>query len=125
MINQISSNTHYLHVNLSGSNGPHISPGSSGAGQVRYNPSMNRLEVNDGAVWLELRNPNVELSLSTQAKKAIDWALRKMEVETERERRAQDNPALQKALEAVRRAEEQYELIDQLVGKDSVDYHRV
>jgi hypothetical protein len=125
MINQISSNTHYLHVNLSGSTGPHISPGSSGAGQVRYNPSMNRLEVNDGAVWLELRNPNVELSLSTQAKKAIDWALRKMEVETERERRAQDNPALQKALEAVRRAEEQYELIDQLVGKDSVDYHRV
>jgi hypothetical protein len=125
MINQISSNTHYLHVNLSGSNGPHISPGSSGAGQVRYNPSMNRLEVNDGAVWLELRNPNVELSLSTQAKKAIDWALRKMEVETERERRAETNPALQKALEAVRRAEEQYELIDQLVGKDSVDYHRV
>jgi hypothetical protein len=125
MINQISSNTHYLHVNLSGSNGPHISPGASGAGQVRYNPSMNRLEVNDGAVWLELRNPNVELSLSTQAKKAIDWALRKMEVETERERRAEHNPALQKALEAVRRAEEQYELIDQLVGKDSVDYHRV
>ena len=125
MINQISSNTHYLHVNLSGSNGPHISPGSSGAGQVRYNPSMNRLEVNDGAVWLELRNPNVELSLSSQAKKAIDWALRKMEVETERERRAETNPALQKALEAVRRAEEQYELIDQLVGKDSVDYHRV
>ena len=125
MINQISSNTHYLHVNLSGSNGPHISPGASGAGQVRYNPSMNRLEVNDGAVWLELRNPNVELSLSTQAKKAIDWALRKMEVETERERRAETNPALQKALEAVRRAEEQYELIDQLVGKDSVDYHRV
>ena len=125
MINQISSNTHYLHVNLSGSNGPHISPGSSGAGQVRYNPSMNRLEVNDGAVWLELRNPNVELSLSTQAKKAIDWALRKMEVETERERRAETNPALQKALEAVRRAEEQYELIDQLVGKDGVEYHRV
>jgi hypothetical protein len=125
MINQISSNTHYLHVNLSGSNGPHISPGSSGAGQVRYNPSMNRLEVNDGAVWLELRNPNVELSLSSQAKKAIDWALRKMEIETERERRAETNPALQKALEAVRRAEEQYELIDQLVGKDSVDYHRV
>jgi hypothetical protein len=86
---------------------------------------MNRLEVNDGAVWLELRNPNVELSLSTQAKKAIDWALRKMEVETERERRAEHNPALKKALEAVRRAEEQYELIDQLVGKDSVDYHRV
>jgi hypothetical protein len=125
MINQISSNTHYLHVNLSGSNGPHISPGSSGAGQVRYNPSMNRLEVNDGAVWLELRNPNVELSLSTQATKAIEWALRKMEVETERERRAEHNPALQKALEAVRRAEEQYELIDQLVGKDIVEYHRV
>jgi hypothetical protein len=125
MINQISSNTHYLHVNLSGSSGPHISPGSSGAGQVRYNPSMNRLEVNDGAVWLELRNPNVELSLSTQATKAIEWALRKMEVETERERRAEHNPALQKALEAVRRAEEQYELIDQLVGKDIVEYHRV
>jgi hypothetical protein len=48
-----------------------------------------------------------------------------MEVETERERRAETNPALQKALEAVRRAEEQYELIDQLVGKDSVDHHRV
>jgi hypothetical protein len=125
MINQISSNTHYLHVNLSGSNGPHISPGSSGAGQVRYNPSMNRLEVNDGAVWLELRNPNVELSLSTDAKTAISWALRKITEERERERRAEHNPALKKALEAVRRAEEQYELIDQLVGKDIVEYHRV
>jgi hypothetical protein len=86
---------------------------------------MNRLEVNDGAVWLELRNPNVELSLSTDAKTAISWALSKITEERERERRAETNPALKKALEAVRRAEEQYELIDQLVGKDSVDYHRV
>jgi hypothetical protein len=125
MIDQIYSNTHHIHVNRSGPAGPYISPGSSGAGHVRYNPNMNRLEVNDGSVWLELKYQDVSLTMSTQATKAIDWALRKMEQETERERRARDNPALQKALEAIRRAEEQYELIDQLVGKDGVEYHRV
>ena len=125
MIDQIYSNTHHIHVNRSGSAGPYISPGSSGAGQVRYNPNMNRLEVNDGSVWLELKHQDVQLTLSTQATKAIDWAMQKMAEERERERRAETIPALQKALEAVRRAEEQYELIDQLVGKDGVDYHRV
>jgi len=125
MIDQIYSNTQHIHVNRSGPAGPYISPGSSGAGHVRYNPNMNRLEVNDGSVWLELKYQDVSLTMSTQATKAIDWALRKMEQETERERRARDNPALQKALEAIRRAEEQYELIDQLVGKDGVEYHRV
>lgn len=125
MIRHIISDTHYLHVNRSGGSGPHISPGANGAGQVRYNPNMNRLEVNDGSVWLELINQDFTLSLSMDARRAISWALGKITEEGERERRAQNNPALQKALEAIRRAEEQYELIDQLVGKDGVDYHRV
>jgi hypothetical protein len=125
MIRHIISDTHYLHVNRSGSGGPYISPGASGAGQVRYNPNMNRLEVNDGSVWLELINQDFTLSLSMDARRAISWALGKITEESERERRAETNPALQKALEAIRRAEEQYELIDQLVGKDGVDYHRV
>ena len=125
MIRHIMSNTHHLHVNRSGSGGPYISPGASGAGLVRYNPSMNRLEVNDGSVWLELINQDFTLTISDQATKAIDWATRKMSEENERERRARDNPALQKALEAIKRAENNFELIDQMVGENGVDYHRV
>ena len=125
MIRHIMSNTYHLHVNRSGTGGPYISPGASGAGQVRFNPNMNRLEVNDGSVWLELMTQDFTLTISDQATKAIDWATRKMSEENEREQRARNNPALLKALEAIKRAEDNFELIDQLVGQSSVDYHRV
>jgi len=125
MIRNLMSHTQHIHVNRSGSGGPYISPGANGAGLVRYNPSMNRLEVNDGSVWLELVNQDFTLSLSDQATRAISWATQKMMEDEERERRARNNPALQKALEAIRRAEDNFELIEQLVGKDGVDYHRV
>ena len=125
MIRNLMSNTQHIHVNRTGSGGPYISPGANGAGLVRYNPNMNRLEVNDGSVWLELVNQDFTLTLSDQASRVLGWATRKMMEEEERERRARNNPALLKALEAIRRAEDNFDLLDQMVGEHGVDYHRV
>ena len=50
MIKNISGSK-YIMVSNSGSSDPYISPGSVGAGMLRWNPNMNCMEVNDGNMW--------------------------------------------------------------------------
>jgi len=105
---------------------PYISPGSNGAGMVRWNGSSNCFEVNDGAVWMKLQmsDPTIELSLNSIA--AIEWALAQMYKERMREERIKNNPALQKAYEAIQRAEANFDILDKIIGEEnSVQHHPV
>jgi hypothetical protein len=105
---------------------PYISPGSNGAGMVRWNSNSNCFEVNDGAVWMKLQmsDPTIELSPNSQA--AIEWAQAQMFKERMREERIKNNPALQKAYDAIKRAEANYDILDKIIGEDnSVQHHPV
>jgi len=105
---------------------PHISPGSNGAGMVRWNSNSNCFEVNDGAVWrhITMSDPTIELSPNSIA--AIEWAQAQMYKERMREERIKNNPALQKAYEAIQRAEANYDILDKIIGEEnSVQHHPV
>lgn len=54
--------------------------GQSGAGMMRYNTSINCVEITDGMSWHQYR-PGATVDLSSDAQNALDWAYRKMQEE--------------------------------------------
>lgn len=96
----------------SGTGAPWVDMSRPSAGLIRFN---NGFEVYDGSNWLRMDGayPTVELDLGAQA--AIRWANEKIAEEERIKRLAETNPALQDAIEALQRAEEQVKIIAALV----------
>ena len=109
----------YVMVQGGSSSDPYISPGSAGAGMMRYNPNMNCMEVNDGNMWKQLGMSYATVALDAEAESILNWAKQERERQRLREKRIQENPALKKAYEAILRAEENYDLLDRIVGDDT------
>lgn len=91
---------------------PWIDMNQPSAGLIRFN---NGFEVYDGSNWIRMAgaSPTVELDLGAQA--AIRWANEKMAEEERLKELAKTNPALQDALDALQRAEEQVKIVAALV----------
>ena len=73
---------------------PYISPGTTGAGMIRWNPNMNCMEVNDGAVWKQFIWSNPMIELSEEVLDILDWAKQKRAKEIEIETLANQYPAV-------------------------------
>ena len=65
-------------------------------GQVRYNPTMQQLEVYDGSQWLMISN-GATVGLSYEADSAIRWAIEKQQQEAELKIKIERYPALKDA----------------------------
>lgn len=79
------------------------------AGTVRYNGNNRELEVYDGYHWIAITNNYATISLDAISSMAIDWAIKKIKEEKERESLANEHPAIKAALENFNRAQEQLE----------------
>lgn len=89
--------------------------GNSLIGSVRYNGSSQNLEVYDGNSWMIMSAsyPTVELSPHVQA--VVAWAQTKMAEESRLKALAAEHPAVADALEALKKAEEQVQIVAALV----------
>ena len=118
MIKGINTSGRYLTVTGGTPSNPYISPGSVGAGMMRYNPNMNCIEVNDGNMWkqLDMSYASVELNPDTEA--LLEWARLERTKQRILAERIEQNPALKKAYEAVVRAQENFDILDRIVGDD-------
>lgn len=101
-----------INVIGSGTNLPWIDMSRPSAGMVRFN---NAFEIYDGSNWVRMDGayPTVELDLSARA--AIRWANEKMAEEERIKELAKTNPALQDAIEALQRAQDQVKIVAALV----------
>lgn len=109
MIKNVTSNSPYIIVgNYNGSLG-YISPGSQ-AGQVRYNTNMNVMEVFNGTAWQDIAG-QADIDLSYDAKLVLEWGKKKMARELEMEALAKEHPTVAAALDALRKAEEQLDIV--------------
>lgn len=97
---------------------PYISPGSQSAGMMRYNTSSQNIEVYDGAGWQQIVNDYVTVSLNADAETLLDWARQERDRQYKREQLIKDNPHLQKAMDAIKRAEENFDILAALVGEE-------
>lgn len=91
------------------------STGNSLVGQLRYNGSSQNMEVYDGNSWISMSGawPTIELSPHVQA--VVNWAQCKMAEETRLRELAAKHPSVADALEAVKKAEEQVQIVAALV----------
>jgi hypothetical protein len=76
---------------------PYISPGSVGAGMIRWNPNMNCMEVNDGSMWKQFSTSFPTVSLTPEAESILDWAKQKQAEEYRLDELCKKYPGLSKA----------------------------
>lgn len=108
MINNLTVTSPFLSTSSYGS--PHIGNSGQTSGQMRYNTSMQQVEVYDGVSWIML-SQNVSVGLSYEAEEVLRWAGYKMREEDELNKRMEKYPAL-------KHAHEQYKMIEALVYEE-------
>ena len=114
----VTNSAPWLTVNTY-NNLPWINPSNQSAGMVRYNTSMQRLEVYDGNVWLELGG-GASIDTSSETNSILNWARAKMDEELKWREMAKKNAAVKDAYEKFKQAEEQLKIVEALVKDDNV-----
>ncbi len=112
MIKGINSSGRYITVSGGTSSSNYISPGAVGSGMLRYNSNTNTIEVNDGNSWQQLNTNYATVELTPEAESLFEWARKERSKQQLREQAVANNPALKKAYEAIKRAEENFDLLE-------------
>lgn len=120
MIKNITAQGRYVHVVGGQSQTPYISPGSQSAGMMRFNTSSQNIEVYDGNGWQQLDSGYVSIGLNGEAESLLDWARCERDRQAKRDAMIKNNPALQKAWEAIKKAEDNFDILSKFVENDNV-----
>jgi len=113
---------------LTGTRGVTVSGGDTSLPYINQNPNnpiqgmirINNtdLEVFNGTGWQSLPSSYATVSLDQDTQDLLQWARAQRTMAMNRLTLAQNNPALMKALEAVKRAEDNFELLSKFVEDD-------
>ena len=107
-------------VTVSGGNTalPYVGPNANNpmTGMIRINNT--ELEVFNGSSWQQISSSYATVSLDQEILDVIQWARVQRTMALNRMTLAQNNPSLMKALEAVKRAEDNFELLAKFVEHD-------
>jgi len=97
---------------------PYVGPNTSNpmTGMIRINNT--EMEVFNGSNWQQLSTSYATVSLDQEILDVIQWARTQRTMALNRMTLAQNNPALMKALEAVKRAEDNFEILAKFVEND-------
>jgi hypothetical protein len=105
---------------LTGSKGVFVSGGNTSLQYVNQNPSnpmqgMIRvwgtdMQVFDGSGWTNIQSSYATVELDGNTQRLLDWAKSQMEKENELQQLSRENPAVQIALDNLKRAQEQLDV---------------
>ena len=105
---------------LTGSKGVFVSGGNTSLQYVNQNPSnpmqgMIRvwgtdMQVFDGSGWTNIQSSYATVELDGNTQRLLDWARSKMEKENDLQQLSRENPAVQIALDNLKRAQEQLDV---------------
>ena len=97
---------------------PYVGPNANNpmTGMIRINNT--ELEVFNGTSWQQISSSYATVSLDQEILDVIQWARTQRTMAMNRLTLAQNNPALMKALEALKRAEDNFELLSKFVEYD-------
>ena len=115
---------------LQGTQGLTVLGGNTSVPYVNQNPNNpvtgmirvwgSDMQVFDGTAWINMATSYATVSLDQDTQDLLSWARAQRTMALNRMTLAQNNPALMKALEAVKRAEENFELLARFVENDPV-----
>ena len=117
MIKTVNGTGRYVMVNGGFPATTYINTGSGymNVGDVRFNTNMQRLEVYDGQMWVELNTSHASVGLTPDAEIAIDWATRKMREEAELTRLAETNSTIADLVEQKKALDHKIKMVQTLV----------
>jgi hypothetical protein len=97
---------------------PYVAPNSNNpmTGMIRIHNT--ELEVFNGSSWQMISSSYATVSLDQEVLDVIQWARAQRTMALKRMELAQNNPALMKALEAIKRAEDNFELLEKIVASE-------
>jgi hypothetical protein len=107
MIRSVINSGPFLSVSGGDSFTPYINMSNPSAGITRWNGNTSNLEVYDGSAWMTINSNTANIGLTSDANSAITWALRKMEEEAKLEKLAKEHPAINLALDNLKKAKMQ------------------
>jgi hypothetical protein len=76
------------------------------------------IEVFNGNSWQQISSSYATVSLDQEILDVIQWARTQRQLDMNRKTLIENNPALQKAYEAVKRAEENFDILSKFVEHD-------
>jgi hypothetical protein len=93
---------------------PYVGPNIQNpmTGMMRINGT--EMEVFNGSSWLQLSTSYATVGLDQDVLDIVQWARKKRNEELEYERMAKEHPAVQHAIDAIKKAEKQLDLIVKL-----------
>jgi len=116
MIKNVYGSGRYLTtLNNSATNYMNNFSGAQGLGNMRFNTTVQTVEVYDGQMWQPMQMTDVSLMLTQDAVDAIAWADQKRQEEIKIQFLAEQHPAVADQLAAVQEAEEKLRMITLLV----------
>jgi hypothetical protein len=104
MIKGIGNTGRYIQVSGGSPTNPYIPSGGQSAGMMRYNTNMNTVEVYDGSMWKDIGSSYATVALTTEAEALLDWARKKRDEELQLETLAKEHPAINIAVENLKKA---------------------
>ena len=122
MIGNVHSTSPYLTVS-GGTSSTYVNgySGAQGVGNMRYNTSMQKVEVFDGANWISLNMGLVSIGLSGEAESLINWAREKRNEEYRLQSLAEKHPAINDLLNQIKDKEEQIKMVVTLIESPGHD----
>jgi hypothetical protein len=93
-----------------------MNPNNPIQGMLRI--SGQDIQTFDGSGWVTIGASYANVSLDSDSLDLLQWARTERAKHAVREERIRNNPALRKAFEAIQRAEDNFDILDKIVGDD-------
>jgi hypothetical protein len=94
------------------------SSGYMNVGDVRFNTNMQRLEVYDGQMWLEINAGHASVGLTPDAEMALDWATKKRNEELALEHLAKSNPTIADLVKQKKELDDKIKMVQILMKEE-------
>ena len=97
---------------------PYINQNTNNPLQGMLRVSGNDMQVFDGTSWMTMTTSYATVSLDAESQDLLQWARTQRTLELNRATLIKNNPALEKAYEAVKRAEANFDILSKFVEND-------
>lgn len=110
-------------ITVSGGNTsiPYISPNQNNPIQGMMRINGTEIEVFNSTGWQSIATSYATVGLNQEVLDIIQWARTQRQLEQNRATLIKNNPTLEKAWEAVRRAEDNFDLLSKFVEHDNAE----
>ncbi len=98
---------------------PYVPQNSSNPIQGMLRMNGQDIQVFDGSSWLNLGSSFATVELNGETQAILQWAREERDKQAKRQQLIKDNPALQKAMEAIEKAEANFDILAKFVENDS------